>query len=252
MKWKISCATMTGKMHLENKENCQDLVWQSLSDRFSCITMADGAGTASFAEKGACLAVETVKSFLEQKGPDIFTMEVEDLKKAILLLLRQQFTEACQENRCGMIDLSTTLLFFATDGEHYVAANIGDGLVGRIAQDGEEEVILQQDLGHFVNETYFITDADSERHFHITIGDFDSGSTYFLLTDGSCDCLCNSRPPLFAPLMHKFVRWLKEYPFEEVNTALGTMMYKLFPNRTDDDCAIAMLKMEEDGSSETT
>lgn len=252
MKWKISCATMIGKTHQDYNEDCQDVIWQSLSDSFSCMTMADGAGTARYAKEGATIAVETAKYFLEQKGPSVFSMGADELKDTFLLLLRQQFTEACKQLRCRMVDLTTTLLFFATDGKQFVAANIGDGLVGRIGHDGEEEVILKQNIGRFVNETYFITDADSERHFHITIGDFDSGSTYFLLTDGSCDCLCNSRPPLFAPLMHKFVRWLKEYPFEEVNTALGTMMYKLFPNRTDDDCAIAMLKMEDDGNSETT
>lgn len=252
MKWKVSPARIIGKTHLEHKEACQDMVWQSLSYNFSCITMADGAGTALYAEKGATIAVETAKFFLEQKGPSVFAVGADELKATLLSLLHRKFTEACKTLRCRMVDLTTTLLFFATDGKQYVAANIGDGLVGRIGHDGEEEVILQQDIGRYVNESYFVTDADCECHFHITIGDFDSGSVYFLLTDGACDCLCSSIPPLFAPLMHKFVQWQRKFNHLQVKDAMEKTMYKLFPSRTDDDCAILMLSVEDYGNSETT
>ena len=241
---------MTGTTHLQNKEKCQDIIWQSVSNHFTCVTMADGAGSAPFATEGATIAVEASKRWLEQERQSLFDMDADTIKTNIIAHLWEEFGEACQEKKCDMTDLSTTLLFLATDGRKLVAANIGDGLVGRIGNDGQQEIILGQDHGKYVNESFFITDPKCEEKLRVFIGPYDPDSTYFLLTDGSCDCLYNDAEKTFAQALHIFTKWMWKYPHQAVSKAIGQKMYELFPKRTDDDCAIALVNLPKPSTAD--
>ena len=70
---------------------------------------------------------------------------------------------------------------------------------------------------------------------------WDNATVYFLLTDGSCDCLYNPSDATFAKALHKFAGWTRRYPFHDVWEAIIQNMHRLFPKRTSDDCALALL-----------
>ena len=243
MKWNIANAAIGGTTHKQNGERCQDFARKAWTKDFACITMADGAGTASHAVDGASVTAEETKRLLKRLGESLFYMDEAEIRQQLLSHLRERLKAECLERGCAMVDLSTTLIFFATDGKRYAAANIGDGMVGRIGPDGQQEIILAQDLGAFVNECHFITDSDSERHIHVARGDYDPESVYLSLTDGSCECLFNDHDNTFAPALHIFAQWMRKYPQDEVTKALHMKMRQLFPRRTDDDSAIALLTM---------
>ncbi len=246
MKWNIVSVAMKGTTHMQNGEKCQDYIGRSLSNDFAYITLADGAGAVKYATEGAVTAAEETKRQLETLGESLFSMDVGEIRGWLLTNLREKFMEECRNRQCTMKDLSTTLAFFATNGREYVAANIGDGLVGRIATDGQQEVILDQDQGAFVNECHFITDTDCEQSLHIKKGRHEPGSVYFLLSDGSCECLYNDRKKTFSPALHVFSDWMWRFSHHAVSKAIITKMSQLFPLRTDDDCAITLLSVSSE------
>lgn len=250
MKWNIACANMTGTAHLQNNEKCQDIIWQHVSNQFACVTMADGAGSVPYATEGATIAVEASKRWLEQTRQDLFDMDADTIRKKTISHLWEELGKVCHDKKCPMADLSTTLLFLATNGKRLVAVNIGDGLVGRIGNDGRQEVILGQEHSKYVNESFFITDPNCEEKLRVFIGSYDPDSTYFLLTDGSCECLLNDRDGTYAPALHTFTKWMWKYPHHAVSKAIGQKMYSLFPKRTDDDCAIALINLPNPSSND--
>lgn len=246
MRWNIVCATMAGTNHQSNGINCQDQVFQlPVKDKYICITMADGAGSMKNASHGSDLAVKEAKNILEKTGQDIFSMTEQQISELLLGHLTIKIQEACQQLNCRKNDLASTLLFFVCNGEKFVAGNIGDGLVGCIASNEEEEIILDQERGRFINYSFFITDNDCQQHMRIAIGDYDPTKVYFLLTDGSCDCLYETSNHTYANALHIFAQWMRKYPFYSVKKALHQTMHKVFPKRTDDDCAIALITTQE-------
>ena len=251
MYWKIVCATMNGTIHQKNGVRCQDRVRKHMSDGFACTTMADGAGSVSRASEGAELAVGGASGILVQLGPRLFTMTEEEVASVILSRLHEKIDEACLRHNCRRGDFATTLLFFATDGRRYVAGNLGDGLVGSIGSDGSSETISGQERGPYSNYSFFLTDDDCMEHFRITSGDYDPGRVYFLMTDGSCDCLCLPREGTFARALHEFARWTREYPVHAVREAVLQNMHRLFPLRTNDDCALALMMGQQGARTDT-
>jgi len=114
----------------------------------------------------------------------------------------------------------------------------------------EGTVILGQEHSKYVNESFFITDPNCEEKLRVFIGSYDPDSTYFLLTDGSCECLLNDRDGTYAPALHTFTKWMWKYPHHAVSKAIGQKMYSLFPKRTDDDCAIALINLPNPSSND--
>ena len=241
MRWKFIGTTMKGTIHQNNGIKCQDRIDKYMSDQFACVAMADGAGSVSRAYDGAELAVKETTEILKKLGERLFSAENEEIASVLLSHLGKRFDDTSRLYNCRKGELASTLMFFACNGNRYVAGNIGDGMVGSIGSDGCSEIILNQEQGPYANYSFFLTDDDCMSHLRITKGEYDPDRVYFLLTDGSCDCLYNPSDATFAKALHKFAGWTRRYPFHDVWEAIIQNMHRLFPKRTSDDCALALL-----------
>lgn len=245
VKWKVSSARIQGSVHHSEKIECQDFVFKSIKDDIASVTMSDGAGRAQHALEGAfCCAIEAMRN-LELRGGSLFELDNEDISRILLDNVRDKLKAKALEMNCPFDDLACTFCFFVTDGRCFIAGNLGDGLIGRLDRKGEGRVILGPERGKYANQSYFITGENCYRHFHIVRGLFEPANVYFIMTDGSCDCLYDREQDAFAPALGTFCSWIRQYSHQAVSNSLKDVMYKLFPEKTGDDCALALVVMDE-------
>jgi hypothetical protein len=246
VKWKVSSARIQGSIHASEKTECQDFVFKSIRDDIVSVSLSDGAGRARFALKGAlCCSMEAMRN-LELRGASLFELEVEDISRIMLDNIRDKLKEKASESNCSLDELACTLCFFVTDGRHFIAGNLGDGLIGRMNPRGEGRVVLWPERGRYANQSFFVTGEDCYRHFHLIHGLYEPDCVYFMMTDGSCDCLFDRENESFAPALRTFCDWIRRFPHQAVSNSLKDAMYQLFPAKTGDDCALALVVVDKD------
>lgn len=251
MTWKLAKAFMPGRIHRQAKKKSQDVVaWSPPTDNFICMAMADGAGSAAFARDGAIATTVAARDILCEAGAAIFEREPADIAQWLIDGIQQKLALKAEANHCEVSDYACTLLFFATDGKRLVCGNLGDGCVGchNSPSDGSEPVstvLLPPEHGQYKNESFFVTTPGIHSHLRILQTDFQPGSVYALMTDGTCDCILDNRTQTFAPAFATFAQWMRQYPHPKVEEALRSVMQRLFTQRTSDDCALALLTASE-------
>lgn len=241
MNWTIARATMQGTAHQATNTKCQDYIGQIPDDGFACITVADGVGAAKYSNEGAQYVTRESKDFLWSRRESLFELDDEEIKHLVLQNLNEKLGRKAQELGCETDDLASTLMFFFSNGEQFIAGNLGDGLIGYKDEKDNFHVLLDQERGKYANVSYFVTSNNSSSHLRIVRGIFCTSHVYFLMTDGSVDCLYNRRTQVFAKAMHVYCGFMNKYDFRLINSALETSMYRLFPHKTTDDCALALI-----------
>lgn len=245
VKWKVSSARIQGSVHASEAIECQDFVFKYINGDIAAVTLSDGAGRAQFAMEGAlCCSLEAIKN-IEIRGASLFELEVENIAQIFLDNLRERLREKAASLNCSLDELACTLGFFVTNGRSYIAGNLGDGLIGEMTPNEKASVILGPERGRYVNQSYFVTGDDCYRRFRVIRGDYDLKNVYFMMTDGSCDCLFDGEKQAFAPALRTFCKWIRQYPHQAVSNSLKPAMYKLFPEKTGDDCALALVVAEK-------
>ena len=240
-KWNVLYVPMTGVNHQKMNQPCEDIISGVVTDHFACIVCADGAGTAKYAKEGAEVVVNTAKEWLTDYGETLFFENAQTVKEKILEEVQWNLQLKAQEKECDTDELAATFMFIASDGNHLMVANIGDGIIGMIDNDNKARVIMNAEKGRFVNETFFVTNNDAIDHFRVQCLNFNPNASYFLLTDGTTDCLYDKRNNSFAKMLFVFNDWLKRFDRRFVFDYIRKAMYSFFPYNTTDDCAIGFL-----------
>ena len=96
-----------------------------------------------------------------------------------------------------------------------------------------------------VNQSYFITHKNAQEHFRIGMGPYKDNMIYFLMTDGTAECLYNFKHETFSKALTTYCNWTVKYNPYDVNNYLKISMIRLFPQKTNDDCALAMIYLRE-------
>lgn len=174
MVWRAIAYSATGRLHQQQQRPCQDYSQYRLLESMVIGAIADGAGSARYAEVGAKLAVETSLNFL--------ATPIDNSKSAAIALqgkptptldrARTLFTQVVQQVlialtaqakivECRLADLASTLLVFVATPEWTMALQIGDGflVVGTPATQ-QYQLLFQPQKGEFINQTTFVTAAD--------------------------------------------------------------------------------------------
>lgn len=157
--WRFIKAQATGKSHLLAGVPCQDRLLCEVVDGALVAAVADGAGSAQYAERGAEIAVESlvdnIRSALYQKREDL----VQVLLDAATVARQEVETVAAIEG-APIRDYASTLLAVVLTASGGAALQIGDGVI--VVGEGIDDWswVFWPQRGEYANTTYFLTDDD--------------------------------------------------------------------------------------------
>ena len=241
MKWNITSSVIKGSGH----KSPQDSISKYLDNDFACLVLSDGAGVARRASEGALFTTTNVVEILKQHKEGIFNYTTEEIRNIILNNLLDRLKQKAENEHHNIDDYMCTLIFFISNGEKYIYGNLGDGLIGCMDIYGEGKPLSLPEHGKFVNQSYFITHKNAQEHFRIGMGPYKDNMIYFLMTDGTAECLYNFKHETFSKALTTYCNWTVKYNPYDVNNYLKISMIRLFPQKTNDDCALAMIYLRE-------
>lgn len=252
------------------------------------IALADGMGSASYSQYGAEMSANAICEYLcnednfnivfdavsECKG-QIASPVIEENTSKIRLSdismsaniksylqdkLKEKLKELSQRedirkkleesgsSQMNIMQLASTLLFVAINGDRYITGHIGDGFIAALMSvpDDEEKAIpfSYPKNGEYANETFFVTDANMEENFELDAGSISEKGimAFSLMSDGAADGLWNNREEKFLAEMAKVMR---------CNDAqIGQLLSLIKEKITDDDLSFISI-VRKDTSSET-
>ncbi len=172
MAWRAVARSAIGTSHQKQQIPCQDYGGYRILNKVIVGAVADGAGSAQYAEIGAKLTVKTVLGYLagieewlqkrkrfwqEAPGPisreQVERLFAKTLKKAIAALQKQASSGGYSAS-----ELACTLLVFIATPQWIAAMQIGDGfIVVRESRQKIYQLLFPPDKGEFINETTFVT-----------------------------------------------------------------------------------------------
>lgn len=245
--WVVLSASVQGARHIQSALPCQDAHAYRVIDAFTLVAaVADGLGSAVFAQAGAELATGGAVAYIEQ-----------ELGKAIpgdeagwTQLVREGFLAACdrlkeeaQKNQAELRDYDTTLILAILTDDWLVTGHIGDGAVVASMEDSDLIVVSVPQNDEYVNVTFPLTMPDM-----INIAEFKARparvNALALMSDGmqhvSIHSIDNTpHQPFFEPLfrqlpgvkdMHKASQNLAEF-----------MASERISSHTDDDKTLILI-----------
>ena len=244
--WKIISHALVGSSHLEQEKGCEDVIKAITEENIAVISLADGAGSFSKAVEGAKTATEKSSKWLLNNFDWAYSAKKSDIKNRLIYnTIKKSLIRKLKKEKSKLQEYSSTLLFVAIKDNKYIAGHIGDGVIGVTTTEGENVVLSEPDRGEFANNTYFTTSSKISKHFRLHRGTIANIGSFFLMSDGSADCLFNQTDNTFAPAISKFALLLAGTSIEgvgQVNNALTDLMEQHFRSRTNDDCSFIMLQ----------
>jgi hypothetical protein len=251
--WQVAAARKCGSLHEASGRNCEDAYWVvQPKPGVLVIGVADGAGSAKFAEIGANVAVENgvaqVCSGLTQAGDalDAPTLRriLEEAMAAALSAVQMEATT----RRVDCQELASTMILVIALREFIAAAQIGDGAIVVADQANGMFSLTTPPPGEYLNETVFLTSQDALQTKQVKVWcGHASGVAAF--SDG-LQMLCLKWPafephaPFFTPLLD-FVR-------STTDEAAGASELTSFLHservgkRTDDDVTLVLAALMND------
>jgi serine/threonine protein phosphatase PrpC len=180
--WKAIARSATGTSHQSQKITCQDYGDYHTFDDVIVGAVADGAGSAKYADVGSKLAVKTVlkcfsdineypeKQELKQEfSQPLCKLEAEELFAKIVNQVITELRNKANEKDCSINDLACTILVFVATPHWLAAMQIGDGFIVVRPQDSEYKLLFHPDKGEFANETTFITSANAVKEMQVKV-----------------------------------------------------------------------------------
>lgn len=245
--WVVVAASVQGTSHLKIPLPCQDAhAYRALDDAILVAAVADGLGSARYAEAGAQLAASQAVSYVEQS----LAAAVPGDEAAWVQLARDSFLAACarleteaQTNQAAVRDYATTLILAILTPGWLVTGHIGDGAVVADLEDSGLALVSRPQNEEYANVTYPLTMADM-----LTVAEFKASPVQVkalaLMTDGmqhvSIHTADNTpHPPFFAPLFRQ-LSGVKDLPRACQNLA-GFMASDQICAHTDDDKTLVLI-----------
>lgn len=252
MAWKTITRSAIGTLHQTINLPCQDAGSDRVLDEVVMGVVADGAGSAKYADVGAKLAVTTALDFLarteewlqrqrhlswdslvqrpsEKMAHNLFTKVVD---QAVTVL-----HQTADRNQWDIDDLACTLIAFIATPHWLAAMQIGDGFLVVRPPDQDYRLLFQPHKGEYVNQTTFVTSETALADMQIQVL---AEPQYFICaaTDGLEKVAIRlsdwtAFPPFFQPLEE----YLQETadPNQEDDYLVSFLASDRLNQRTDDD-----------------
>jgi hypothetical protein len=160
--WRVVAASVRGTSHVKANLPCQDvLLWQALPAQRLLGVLADGAGSASFAEVGADAAARVARDIVAARFAGGCEPATDDdwktLLRDALKAARAAVLAAAEKQSVRPRELASTLTVLIVGPELAAAAQVGDG-VALVADAADALAALTKpSSGEFLNETTFLT-----------------------------------------------------------------------------------------------
>ena len=251
MAWRAIARCATGTSHLKQQMPCQDYGGCKILNNVIVGAVADGAGSAKYADIGANLAVETVLQYLAgveqwlQKHKNVGELQPQPLPE---IEARRLFTQTvnkvvaameAQAQRGGysIEDLACTLLVVIATPNWVAAMQIGDGFIVVRPEQEEPQLLFSPDKGEYINETTFVTSANALDRMRVCVH---SGKQEFICasTDGleRLAIRMSDNTP-FAPFFQPLEEYMQELgnPEQEDEYLMKFLDSDRLNARTDDD-----------------
>ena len=165
--WRSLGTSIQGTSHVRSGLPCQD------SHAFHCIesegiliaSVADGAGSAKYAEIGSKLATQVVIQYLSQE--EVFQQFRQDsfdwqhILKDAFQLARTALEEEAALRSITIRDLATTLLVLVSTPQKTFSTQIGDGGIVVETKEGTILAMTRPMQGEYANQTVFLVSPNS-------------------------------------------------------------------------------------------
>jgi hypothetical protein len=215
--WEVVSASVRGSSHEQNGLPCQDAnAGRLIGEGWVAVAVADGAGSALFADVGAQAAVNCavdvmtrhVSAHLANERTVSGEPEWKKVMEDVLQLSRRAVEKEAESRRVRVRELASTLLVVLLGPELTVAAQVGDGGTVVRFEDGSIDALTRPPAGEFVNETTFLTDLN-ENPFE---GDPDAASAQFTFRPGPVRAAASTTDGL-QMLAFEYPAWTPFVPF---------------------------------------
>jgi len=225
--WRYIVRSAIGVAHQQLGLPCQDNAGCFVKGNCLIGVVADGAGSAKFAEIGSQSLVKTTLKFINEHDLhfsnkltmwQLLNTDVTQLPKVwkaktptdeYVKTFFRDLTDECiknlrqeaQKNHCDLCDLASTLLVFIAHKKWLVAMQIGDSiLVVRERGNQDYKLLFNPQRGEFANETVFITSPEAIIDMQIVVMPI------------SCDFICAASDGLESVAL-RFSDWMPFSPF---------------------------------------
>lgn len=264
MGWKAIARSEIGTSHFSQGIPCQDYgLCHFFQDDVIVGAVADGAGSAKYADVGSKLAVKTVLNFFDDvnQSPDkqgeterrlsqpLSKLEVEKLFAEVVKRVFAELSKKASEEHYSVNELACTLLAFIATPHWLAAMQIGDGFIVLRSKNSEEyQLLFHPDKGEFANETTFITSENALQEMQV---DVIPGEQEFICvsTDGLEKVAIRFQDwKPFSPFFKPFEEYLEQTlnPEQEAEYLTNFLKSERLNARTDDDKTLLLCRWERE------
>jgi hypothetical protein len=170
--WRAIVRSAIGTRHQQEQRPCQDFGGDRTLGNLVIGAIADGAGSARYADMGAQIAVKTTLDYLahldewlsqpqKHSWPSFHHPPSQSQVKRLFEKTTHRVVSNLQSQALSygyaVDELACTLLAFAATPNWLAAMQIGDGFLVARFQPASYELLFRPDRGEFANQTTFVT-----------------------------------------------------------------------------------------------
>ena len=237
-------AAETGERNLEKNIPCQDSVFSFAKNNIDIVSLADGAGSCKHSDIGSNLSNKIIANFISDNFDELYELGKGDIAKSILDVAIKGLNQKAVELQIDLNDLSSTLLFIASNNNKILAGHIGDGMIVQV-KENKSKVLSTPETGEFLNSTYFLTTTNAQDHLRIYKSKLKGKTGFVLMSDGTAESLYIRKEKTLARAVTKLITWLDdtEEGEQNINNDLSIFIKENLIPETGDDCSIALLSV---------
>ncbi len=212
MTWRTVDGYAAGTTHRESNVGCQDRANTRVLGAVAVAVLADGAGSASEAERGADLVCAAL---LDAVAGDLESSAVGDLDddavRAWFTRARERIAGEAAANGHSAREYAATGLVVVAGPDATICAQVGDGGIVVREPEGPFAVAIWPNNGEYANETFFVTDDGVETH--VTIARYGRVDDAIVFSDGIARlALDHATQTAFTPFFEPLVRTVRAAP----------------------------------------
>ncbi len=246
MTWRSVDGYAVGTSHLESNVPCQDRCEAGVvaEGRVAVAVLADGAGSAAHAERGAevaCAALMDAIANAVAGALDLATIGDHTVRSWLADVRARIAGEAARHDH-DVREYAATLLACVASDNHTICLQLGDGGIVVRAPGEAFVVAIWPENGEYANQTYFVTDDDALER--LAIARFGRVDDVVVFSDGiSRLALDHATRTAFAPFFEPLTRTVRHSDRSRAQLCADLDSYlasDAINARTDDDKALAI------------